>query len=182
MVLKTICIWKFTPYVTLVDKLCSYIVLTLGTQMHIIIGLCEVFLLCNSIFMKLLPSHKANVSKALKIEKWLSVPFCIFRVKKFGLGNNVGAAWHSHLSPTDCQGGFSTLDQWVAVPLLQTVTTSQEGTLKGGLGLPLPFSNPSRFNSPMSPMSPLALGQALERVNSLCASHFLTLRFFADES
>jgi len=67
-------------------------------------------------------------------------------------------------------------------PFSRRVTTSQEGTLKGGLGLPLPFSNPSRFDSPMSPMSPLALGQALERVNSLCASHFLTLRFFADES
>lgn len=46
--------------------------------------------------------------------------------------------------PTDCQGSFSRLDQWVAVSLLQTVATSQEGAAGRPGASPLPL-RPQQF-------------------------------------
>lgn len=83
MVLKTICIWKFTPYIKLSLQLnCSYIVLILVTQMYITIRLCEVFLLYNSMFIKPLPSHKAECQLGSYSEKWISESFRISSVNK----------------------------------------------------------------------------------------------------
>lgn len=46
--------------------------------------------------------------------------------------------------PTDYQGSVSRLDQWVAVPLLQTAATSQEGAAGRPGTFPLPL-RPQQF-------------------------------------
>lgn len=103
--------------IILTDKLYSYIVLMLGTQMYIIIRLCEVFLLYNSMFIKLLPSHKAECQLGCYNEKWISESFYISGWIKFGLDKI--------FSPADCQVVVSDLTRWVPMLLLWAVGISQ---------------------------------------------------------